>query len=96
MTISFLASYATTGRREIWPLIVVAGLLVLVVTGLVVAQLTDPDRRHRAAERRALIAGLPADRSGPNGATVAAPPNAEGTPEQPADLDLPHQDRRTE
>ncbi|MBW0088726.1 hypothetical protein I4I73_06580 [Pseudonocardia sp. KRD-184] len=95
MTISFLASYATTGRREIWPLIVVAGLLVLVVTGLVVAQLTDPDRRHRAAERRALIAGVPSDQSGPDRADSAAP-NADGTPEQPADLDLPHQDRRTE
>lgn len=95
MTISFLASYATTGRREIWPLILVAGLLVLVVTGLVVAQLTDPDRKHRAEERRALIAGVPSDQSGPDRAD-SAPSNADGTPEQPADLDLPHQDRRTE
>lgn len=45
MTVTTLAGYAITGRREIWPLFVVVGLLVVVVTGLVIAQLTDPDRK---------------------------------------------------
>lgn len=79
MTTAVLASYAITGRREIWPLLLVVGLLVLVVTGLLVAQLTDPDRRRRAAERRALIAGVPSDA---------------GAPPTDPDVDLPRQDRR--
>lgn len=60
MTATTLASYAITGRREIWPLFVVIGLLLMVVTVLLVAQFTDPDRTSRAEERRALIAGIAA------------------------------------
>lgn len=90
MTSFVLASYAITGRREIWPLFVVAGLLALVVTVLMVAQLTDPDRRRRAAERRALIAGIPS-----NGleADTYAPETVHDVSD---DVDVPHQDRRSE
>lgn len=58
MTATTLASYAITDRREIWPLFVVLGLLVVVISGLVIAQLTDPDRKQRAADRLALVAGI--------------------------------------
>lgn len=71
MTPPVLASYAITGTREIWPLLVVAGLLVLLVTGLLVAQLTDPDRTRRAD-------------------------TPEEAPDEPPDVDLPQQDRRSE
>lgn len=90
MTSIVLASYAITGRREIWPLLVVAGLLVLVVTGLLAAQLTDPDRRRRAAERRALIAGVPS--IGPE-ADAQTPPKTHDVSDE---VDVPQQDRRSE
>lgn len=90
MTSFVLASYAITGRREIWPLLVVAGLVALLVTGLLVAQLTDPDRRRRAVERRALIAGVPS--IGPD-ADAHAPEKAHDVS---GNVDVPHQDRRSE
>lgn len=88
MTASVLASYAITGRREIWPLFLVAGLLALFVIGLLVAQLTDPDRGRRAAERQALVAGVPSDGS------ETPPPRTPGDVSD--DVDVPHQDRRSE
>lgn len=90
MTSFVLASYAISGGREIWPLLVVAGLLALVVTGLLVAQLTDPDRRRRAADRRALIAGVPSNGLDPD---TYAPEKVHDVSD---DVDVPHQDRRSE
>jgi hypothetical protein len=103
MTATTLASYAITGRREIWPLLVVLGLLVVVITGLVIAQLTDPDRTQRAADRRALVAGIAsadaasAPTDGKDG-TTPAPPGEQRVepPAVPADVEVPHQDRRTD
>ena len=75
MTAATLASYAVTGRREIWPLLVVFGVLLVVVTGVLVAQWTDPDRKRRAVERRDLIARIAAADPAPDSADVpAAPP----------------------
>ncbi len=50
MIAASLASYAITGTRQIWPLLVVVGLLLLLVAGLLIAQFTDPERRDSSAE----------------------------------------------
>ncbi len=50
MIAASLASYAITGTRPLWPLLVVVGLLLLFVVGLLIAQFTDPERRDRGAE----------------------------------------------
>lgn len=96
MTTVLLASYAITGRREIWPLLVVAGLLVLVIDGLVVAQLTDPDRKRRAADRRALVAGLASDAAPSPAEKVGDQPPPPTEPDAEPDIDLPQQDRRND
>lgn len=100
MTATTLASYAITGRREIWPLFVVLGLLLVVVTGFLVAQFTDPDRRNRSEGRRALVAGIPAD-GAPNPSAEENEPAA-STPSpglesaDHPDVDLPQQGRRAD
>lgn len=53
------------GLREIWPLLVVVGVLLVVVVGLLVAQWTDPDRKRGTADRRARIDGIAAADAAP-------------------------------
>lgn len=101
MTATTLASYAITGRREIWPLFLVLGLLLVVVTGLLVAQFTDPDRKGRAEDRRALIAGIPSDGASAPTDTVDVEPTPTAEPPErefgePPDVDVPQQDRRAD
>ncbi|MDN5747091.1 MAG: hypothetical protein L0H64_00935 [Pseudonocardia sp.] len=101
MTAATLASYAITGRREIWPLFVVLGLLLVVVTGLLIAQFTDPDRRGRAEDRRALIAGLASDAVPAPSEKVDVEPastaeSLERGSVQPPDVEVPQQDRRAD